>query len=122
MKLCSSMPVIFLVVMLPVMVPASDFEYFKAPDGETTFAICQTTRQKALKQRGVKVTRDKDDLIRRTVRAHGGDYVRNGDLAVLTLNGKTYSDFSLEIVDGKYLIIITPGDSFTLKLIEKQTN
>ena len=110
---------ILIILLLPAIAPAIEVEYYDTFDHKNTFEICQTTRQKALKQRGVKVTRDKDDLVRRTVRAHGGDYVRNGDVVTLMLNGMTFKDFSMEVVDGKYLIIITPGDSFTLEVVDK---
>ena len=119
MKLFSNLLVAILILLLPDFVQAFNIKYHGTPAGQKSFEICQTGRQRALKQRGIKVTRDKDDLVRRTVRAHGGDYVRNGDMAVLTLYGKTYSDFSMEVVEGKYLIIITPGDSFTLELVDK---
>lgn len=115
----SNILVLLLILLLPGLVQAFNIKYHDTPAGQKSFEICETGRQKALKQRGIKVTRDKDDLVRRTVRAHGGDYVRNGDMVFLTLNGKTYSDFSLEIVEGKYLIIITPGDSFTLEVVDK---
>lgn len=119
MKLSSKILTALLILLLPAVVAALDIEYYDTPNGNKTFEICQTGRQKAMQQRGIKVTRDKDDLIRRTVRAHGGDYVRSGNLVVLTLYNKTYRDFSMEIVEGKYLIIITPGDSFTLELEDK---
>jgi len=118
MKLFFGILVNLLILLLPGLVQALDIIH-DTPARKNSFEICQTTRQKALKQRGIKVTRDKDDLIRRTVRAHGGNYVRNGDMIFLMLHGKTYSDFSMEIVEEKYLIIITPGDSFTLELVDK---
>ena len=111
--------VLLIILLLPGLVLAFNIKYHDTPAGQKSFEICQMGRQEALKQRGIKVTRDKDDLVRRTVRAHGGDYVRNGDVVVLTLNGKTYRDFSVEIVEGKYLIIITPGDSFTLEVVDQ---
>jgi len=119
MKLSSKILVAFVILLLPGLVQAIDVEYYDTSDHKNTFEICQTGRQKALKQRGIKVTRDKDDLVRRTIRAHGGNYVRNGDMVTLMLNGKIYSDFSMQIVEGKYLIIITPGDSFTLEVVDK---
>ncbi len=118
MKLTSKIFLALGIFLLPGFVQAVGIKYHAISAGEKSFEICQTGRQKALKQRGIKVTRDKDELVRRTVRAHGGDYVRNGDMATLTINGNTYSDFSMEIVEGKYLFIITPGDSFTLKIAD----
>jgi len=119
MKLSSKILVAFVILLLPGLVQAFNIKYHDIFAGKKSFEICQTGRQKALKQRGIKVTRDKDDLVRRTVRAHGGNYVRNGDMVTLTLNGMTFRDFSMEVVDGKYLIIITPGDSFTLEVVDK---
>jgi len=119
MKRLSKILTYLLILLLPATAQAIDIEYYDTSDHKKTFEICQTTRQKALKQRGIKVTRDKDDLVRRTVQAHGGDYVRNGDMVTLTLNGMTFRNFTMEVVDGKYLIIITPGDSFTLEVVDK---
>lgn len=119
MKLLSKICAYLLILLMPAIAPAIDVEYYAISNYKKSFEICQMGRQKALKQRGIKVTRDKDDLVRRTVRAHGGDYVRHGDMVTLTLNGTTFRDFTMEVVDGKYLIIITPGDSFTLEVIDK---
>ncbi len=106
-------------LVLPAAAQSLDIDHFNGPETNINFELCQTTRQKALKQRGVKVTRDKDDLVRRTVRAYGGDYVRNGETAAITLNGKTYQDFTIEIVEGKYLRIKTSDDTLYLEVVDK---
>ena len=110
---------ILLILLLPAIAAAIEVEYYDTSNHKNSFEICQTGRQKALKQRGIKVTRDKDDLVRRTVRAYGGDYVRKGNMVTLTLNGKTYRDFVLELVDGKHLVIITPNDTIWLQVVDK---
>ncbi|NQT69574.1 MAG: hypothetical protein HQ552_08335 [Desulfobacteraceae bacterium] len=118
MKALVKIIVCFLLV-LPVAAQALDFDYSNGYANNINFELCQATREKALKQRGVKVTRDKDDLVRRTVRAYGGDYVRKGETAAITLNGKTYQDFTIEIVEGKYLLIKTPDGTFYLGVVDK---
>jgi hypothetical protein len=86
------------------------------------FQICQTTGQaEALKERGKKITHIKDDLIRRTVQAYGGDYIRSDTMTAFTLNGKTYKDFTVEVVDDKYLLIQTPDDTFYMELGHEPT-
>ena len=118
MKALGKIIVCFLLV-LPTAAQSLDFDHSDGSENNTSFQICQTGRQKALEQRGVKVTRDKDDLVRRTLRAYGGDYVRKGETAAITLNGKTYQDFTIEIVDGKYLLIKTPDGTFYLGVVDK---
>ena len=105
-------------LVLPTAAQSVDMENYDSHELKINFQICQATREKALKQRGVKVTRDKDDLVRRTVRAYGGDYVRNGETAAITLNGKTYQDFTIEIVEGKYLRIKTSDDTLYLEVVD----
>jgi hypothetical protein len=80
--------------------------------------ISQNGRQKAMEERGIQVTKAKDDVIRRTIRAYGGDYVRNADRATLTLQGKTYKDFTAQVIDGKYLRIKTPDDVFIMEIVK----
>ena len=118
MKALGKIIVCFLLVM-PVAAQALEIEPYKQLEFNANFQICQTGPQRALEQRGVKVTRDKDDLVRRTLRAYGGDYVRKGETAAITLNGKTYQDFTIEIVDGKYLLIKTPDGTFYLGVVDK---
>jgi len=117
MKALGKIIICFLLVM-PVAAQALENEPYKRLEFSTSFQICQTGQQRALEQRGVKVTRDKDDLVRRTIRAYGGDYVRKGETAAITLNGKTYQDFTIEIVEGKYLLIKTPDDTFYLGVVK----
>ncbi len=118
MKPLGRIIVCFLLV-LPIAAQSFDFDYSNGSENNTSFQICQTGQQRALEQRGVKVTRDKDDLVHRTLRAYGGDYVRKGETAAITLNGKTYQDFTIEIVDGKYLLIKTPDGTFYLGVVDK---
>ncbi len=118
MKALGKIIVCFLLV-LTVAAQEFDMENYDSHEFNTSFQICQTGQQRALQQRGVKVTRDKDDLVRRTVRAYGGDYVRKGETAAVTLNGKTYQDFTIEIVEGKYLLIKTPDGTFYLGVVDK---
>jgi hypothetical protein len=118
MKPLGTMIVCFF-LMLPVAAQSFDMENYGSHEFNTNFQICQTGQQRALEQRGIKVTRDKDDLVRRTLRAYGGDYVRKGETAAVTLNGKTYQDFTIEIVDGKYLLIKTPDGTFYLGIVDK---
>jgi hypothetical protein len=118
MKALGKIIVCFLFV-LPTAVQALESEPYKRLGFNTSFQICQIGQQRALQQRGVKVTRDKDDLVRHTVQAYGGDYERKGENAAITLNGKTYQDFTIEIVDGKYLLIKTPDGTFYLGIVDK---
>ena len=118
MKVLGKIIVCFLLVM-PTAAQSFDFDHSNGSENITNFQICQTGPQRALEQRGIKVTRDKDDLVRRTVRAYGGDYVRKGETATFTLNGKTYQDFTIEIVEGKYLLIKTPDGTFYLGVVDK---
>jgi len=104
---------------MPAAVQALESEPYKRLGFNTSFQICQAGQQRALEKRGVKVTRDKDDLVRRTLRDYGGDYVREGETAAVTLNGKTYQDFTIEIVDGRYLLIKTPDGTFYLGILDK---
>ncbi|MBL7179975.1 MAG: hypothetical protein ABIK98_11485 [Pseudomonadota bacterium] len=119
MKLLSNITGFLFILLMPVMVQALDIGHAEKHEFKNNFVICQTGRQKALEQRGIKVTGDKDDLIRLTVRAYGGDYVRSGEAAALTLNGKTYQDFTVEIVEEKYLRIKTPEGTFILEAVEQ---
>jgi hypothetical protein len=118
MKALGKIIVCFLLVM-PAAAQSFDFDNSKGSENNTNFQICQAGQQRALQQRGVKVTRDKDDLVRHTVQAYGGDYMREGETAAVTLNGKTYQDFTIEIVDGKYLLIKTPDGTFYLGIVDK---
>lgn len=118
MKALGRIIVCFLLV-LPAAAQALENEPYQRLEFSTSFQICQTGPQRALEQRGVKVTRDKDDLVHRTLRAYGGDYVRKGETAAITLNGKTYQDFTIEIVEGKYLLIKTPDGTFYLGVVDK---
>jgi hypothetical protein len=119
MKLLGYVIGLLFTLAMPVVVRAFDIEHYEKYKLKNNFVICQDSRQKALEQRGEKVTLDKDDLIRHTVRAHGGDYVRNGESAAITLNGKTYQDFTVEVVEGEYLRIKTPDGTFILKVAEQ---
>ena len=118
MKALGKIIVCFLLV-LPTAAQSFDFDHSNKPENNIKFELCQNSRQRAMEQRGVKVTRDKDDLVRRTLRAYGGDYVREGETAAITLNGKTYQDFTIEIVEGKYLLIKTPDGTFYLGVVDK---
>ncbi len=118
MKALGKVIVCFLLV-LPAAAQSLDFDHSNGLENNTNFQICQAGQQRALQQRGVKVTRDKDDLVRHTVQAYGGDYERKGENAAITLNGKTYQDFTIEIVDGKYLLIKTPDGTFYLGILDK---
>lgn len=118
MKPLGKIIVCFLLV-LPAAAQSFDFDHSNRSENNIKFELSQTGQQRALKQRGVKVTRDKDDLVSRTVRAYGGDYVRSGETAAITLNGKTYQDFTIEIVEGKYLRIKTSDDTLYLEVVDK---
>ena len=118
MKALGKIIVCFLLV-LPTAAQSFDMENYDSHELNINFQICQATREKALKQRGVKVTRDKDDLVRRTLRTYGGDYVREGETAAITLSGKTYQNFTIEIVEGRYLLIKTPDGTFYLGIVYK---
>ena len=111
--------VCLLILVLPAITQAFDTERFDVAEIKTELMISQTGREKALKERGITVTGVKDDLIRRTVRAYGGDYTRNEDTATLTLQGKTYKSFTAQIVDGKYLLIKTLDNTIYLELVDE---
>ena len=107
-----------LILGLFVAAQASDTKQCNAAEIKTKLLISQSGRQKAMEDRGIKVTEAKDDVIQRTVRAYGGDYVRNADRATLTLQGKTYKDFTAQVVDGKYLRIKIPDDVFIMEIVK----
>lgn len=90
-----------------------------APSGsKAALIICQSGRDRALQERAEKVTHVKDELIRRTLRAYGGDYFRVGQMTSVMLNGRTYKDCDIKIVRGEYLIIKTFDDIFLLEIVE----
>ena len=119
MKLSWNITVFLLIIVLPINGHSLETKPYGGSGLKTKLMISQTGREKALEKRGVKVTRAKDDLIRKTVRAYGGDYTRNEDTAILTLQGKTYKNFTAQVVEGKYLLIKTPDDTFYLDLVDK---
>ncbi len=81
--------------------------------------LCQSGRDRALQERAEKVIQDKDELVRRTLRAYGGDYFRVGQMTSVTLNGRTYKDCDIKIVRGEYLIIKTVDDVFFLEVVNR---
>jgi len=87
-------------------------------DGPVSFLLCQTGVDRALKQRGEKIVKEKDDLIRRTLQAYGGDYHRDGTTMSITINGRTYKDFELQIVRGEFLFIRVPDGVLQLEIVQ----
>ncbi|MDP2643452.1 MAG: ABC-type transport auxiliary lipoprotein family protein [Desulfobacterales bacterium] len=75
-------------------------------------------QNRAMKQRGEKIIQINDDVIYRTLKANGGDYIRKGKLKALVFNGKMYDDFSIEVVRGAVLIITTPDGTFSLDIVD----
>ena len=99
------------------------------PDNKTGKALADTVQtgrtagqEKALKERGEKITHIKDDLIRRTLRSYGGDYIRSDMMTAIILNGKTYKDFTVEVVQDRYLRIQTPDDTYYMELESELPN
>ena len=87
-------------------------------DGSVSFHLCQSGADRALKQRGEKIVKEKDALIRRTLQAYGGDYRRDGTAMSITINGRTYKDFELQIVQGEYLFIRVPDGILQLEIVQ----
>jgi len=119
MKLSGRIIICLIFLMLPVNGHSLETKPYGGSALKTKLMISQTGQEKALKERGITVTGVKDDLIRRTVRAYGGDYTRNEDTATLTLQGKTYKNFTAQIVDGKYLLIKTLDNTIYLELVDE---
>jgi hypothetical protein len=79
--------------------------------------VFSSPQDRAKKERGKKVTEVKEELVRRTVEAHGGSYRRVGQDVFLELTGKIYTDFTLHVVDGEYLVIESTEKTFKLKIV-----
>ena len=77
-----------------------------------TSNVCQAAevgpaQERAMKVRAETVMNQNDSLIQKTIRAYGGDYSRKDQTKSLTLNGKVYSDFEVEVIESQYIIIKT---------------
>lgn len=110
----------FFLVFMVAVAPAAASEPFAETGANVLFRTCQTTgQQRALKQRAETVTRARDDLISRTLRFYGGDFVKTGATAAIILNGKLYRDFTAEVIQGKYLRIETPEDTYYMEVVDQ---
>ncbi len=103
-------------IFMPLIARAGSIDIYARSGPKTALTICQSGRDRALKERAEKVTQDKDELVRRTLRAYGGNYFRVGQMTSISLNGKTYKDCDIKIVRGEYLIIKTVDDIFFLEI------
>ncbi len=103
----------------PTIAQGFTLDRYPPSESKTSLLICQSGRDRALQERAEQVTHVKDELIRRTLRAYGGDYFRVGQMTSVTLNGRTYKDCDIKIVRGEYLIIKTFDDIFLLEIVEK---
>lgn len=106
-------------ILMPIIAQAGNIDIYARSGPKTSLTICQSGRDRALQERAEKVTQDKDELVRRTLRAYGGDYFRVGQMTSITLNGKTYKDCDIKIVRGEYLIIKTFDDIFFLEVADR---
>lgn len=106
-------------ILMPIIAQADNIDIYARPGSKTPLTICQSGRDRALQERAEKVTEVKDDLVRRTLRAYGGDYFRVGQMTNVTMNGKTYKDCDIQIVRGEYLIIKTFDDIFFLEVVDQ---
>ena len=104
-------------ILVPIIAQADNIDIYARSRSKASLTICQSGRDRALHERAEKVTKDKDDLILRTLRAYGGDYFRVGQMTSISLNGKTYKDCDIKIVRGEYLIIKTFDDIFFLEIV-----
>ncbi|MFC1857302.1 hypothetical protein ACFL9U_04650 [Thermodesulfobacteriota bacterium] len=86
-------------------------------DGSVPFLLCQSGADRALKQRGEYIVKEKDEIIRQTLQAYGGEYHREGTTMSITINGRTYKDFELQIVRGEYLFIRVPDGVLQLEIM-----
>lgn len=68
-------------------------------------------------RRSQEVISINDDLIRMTLRAYGGDYVREGLQKYIVFNGTIYKDFELSIQEGKMLVLRVPHKTIRLEII-----
>lgn len=71
-------------------------------------------RQRALDQRGKVVLDANDALIRKTVEAYGGNYIRRNNMKRLILNGKVYKTVTIRVVDSRQVIIETEDGVYAL--------
>jgi len=102
------------VCLVPAVVAAglSDSNPTAAGDAADTGRL--PARQRALDQRGGVVIDANDALVRKTVQAYGGNYIRQGDATLLILNGKVYKTLVIRVVDSRQVIIETEDGVFTL--------
>ena len=106
-------------LLMPIITQAGNMDVYARSEPKTSLTICQSGRDRALKERAEKVTKDKDELVLRTLKAYGGDYFRVGQMTSVSLNGKTYKDCDIKIVRGEYLIIKTADDIFFLEVVDR---
>ena len=73
-------------------------------------------QEEALNQRKKFVMDANDELIQKTLKAHGGNYFRQGRSKVIIFKEKVYKDFSVRVVNGEYIIIETKDGTFKLEV------
>ena len=74
--------------------------------------------EEAMEQRGQKIVAQKEALIQSTLAAYGGEYRRDGDRARVTICGKTYDDFEVQIVRSKYLLLRVPDGILQFEIVK----
>ncbi len=75
------------------------------------------SRQQEMEKRGETVLNANDELIQRTLQANGGNYFRQGSSKMLIFREKVYDDFSIDVLNGEYIIIKTIDGTFRLKTV-----
>ncbi|MBF0395884.1 MAG: hypothetical protein HQK78_03880 [Desulfobacterales bacterium] len=76
----------------------------------------KSPQDRPLKERADEVIKERDELIKKTIREYGGDYLRMGTRLFVTINGKLYEDVEIEICDGKEILIKTNHETLSLEI------
>lgn len=90
-----------------------------SPWGQSLINSCMASGNRAMKQRGQALIKLNDDIIRRTLRAYGGDYIVQGKNRRLIIQGKTYRDFEISIVDSRYLVVKTVDAFYHMEIVKE---
>lgn len=73
--------------------------------------------KRALEKRADQVVEMNDALVQRTIQAYGGNYIHEGGSKSLTLNDKTYKDFTIRVINNSQLLIETEDGVFQMDVI-----
>ncbi len=73
--------------------------------------------KRALEKRADQVVEMNDALIQKTIQAYGGNYIHQGGSKSLTLNDKTYKDFTIRVINNSQLLIETEDGVFQMDVV-----